>query len=200
MHASKRTNVTAQDRRSMSQRLQMSTTHSMVKAKGSKDVVATEPAAGGTGGGVSLGKGAWDSDNNIEIPPEAEAEVFEEIATMDFPFEGIPTIPPRKDMDHMAFFCEGCRYRVTAYPDWTAAKVKQALWKGGIERSNKPASKRNTPGLQKWQDLTLMYACQHMADDKLLRDYHVPPGCKCLIAIETAKLFTKPPPDSAYWN
>ena len=25
-------------------------------------------------------------------------------------------------------------------------------------------------------------------------------GCKCLIAIETAKLFTKPPPDSAYWN
>lgn len=21
---------------------------------------------------------------------------------MDFPFEGIPTIPPRKDMDHMA--------------------------------------------------------------------------------------------------
>ena len=32
-------------------------------------------------------------------------------------------------------------------------KVKQALWKGGIERSNKPESKRNTPGLEKWQDL-----------------------------------------------
>ena len=30
-----------------------------------------------------------------------QAEVFEEIATMEFPFEGIPTIPPRKDMDHM---------------------------------------------------------------------------------------------------
>jgi len=30
-----------------------------------------------------------------------KAEVFEEIATMDFPFEGIPTVPPRKDMDHM---------------------------------------------------------------------------------------------------
>lgn len=30
-----------------------------------------------------------------------QAEVFEEIATMDFPFEGIPTVPPRKDMDHM---------------------------------------------------------------------------------------------------
>ena len=32
--------------------------------------------------GVSLGKGAWDCDNNCEIPPEREAEVFEEIATM----------------------------------------------------------------------------------------------------------------------
>lgn len=30
-----------------------------------------------------------------------QAEVFEEIATMDLPFEGIPTVPPRKDMDHM---------------------------------------------------------------------------------------------------
>lgn len=30
-----------------------------------------------------------------------QADVFEEIATMEFPFEGIPTVPPRKDMDHM---------------------------------------------------------------------------------------------------
>lgn len=30
-----------------------------------------------------------------------QAEVFEEIPTMEFPFHGIPTIPPRKDMDHM---------------------------------------------------------------------------------------------------
>ena len=44
-----------------------------------------------------------------EIPPEREAIVFEEIATMEFPFEGIPTVPPRKDMDHLAFFCGGCR-------------------------------------------------------------------------------------------
>ena len=50
---------------------------------------------------VSLGKGAWDCDNNCEIPPDKEAEVFEEIATMDFPYEGIPTIPPRKNMTHM---------------------------------------------------------------------------------------------------
>ncbi|DBB01563.1 TPA: hypothetical protein ACH3X1_000211 [Trebouxia sp. C0004] len=170
----------------------------MVQTKSKRDAVASDTAGGG--GGISLGKGAWDCDRNVEIPPEAEAEVFEEIATMDLPFEGIPTIPPRRDMDHMAFFCEGCRYRVTAYPDWTAAKVKQALWDGGIQRSNKPASKRNTPGLQRWEDLTLMYACQRMDNDKQLREYHVPPGCGCLIAIETAKLFTKPPPDSAYWN
>ena len=49
--------------------------------------------------------------------------MFEEIATMDFPYEGIPTIPPRKDMDHFAFFCGGCRYRVTAFPDWPVSKV-----------------------------------------------------------------------------
>lgn len=85
--------------------------------------------------GISLGKGAWDCDARVAIPPEKEvlnrtmanhidccfiddslatklpfgfycwicqAEVFEEIATMEFPFEGIPTVPPRKDMDHMA--------------------------------------------------------------------------------------------------
>ncbi len=119
------------------------------QSKIKKDAVATDTAGGG--GGISLGKGAWDCDRNVEIPPEvevrakrdltsgicvvllfhmiikrltttttttverrncnasrqlitlrpAQAEVFEEIATMEFPFEGIPTIPPRKDMDHM---------------------------------------------------------------------------------------------------
>lgn len=132
---------------------------------------------------------------------------------MDFPFEGIPTVPPRKDMDHMAFFCGGCRwgwlghiqlcgqganrelercgrrchkiggvhaktgwqwarraasfmcachgvpgpphawrarcrYRVTAYPDWTVERVKRALFVGGIARANKPEHIRNTPGIQ----------------------------------------------------
>ncbi|KAK9807613.1 hypothetical protein WJX72_004150 [[Myrmecia] bisecta] len=166
-------------------------------------VEAPDAATPSGGGGVSLGKGAWDCDANREIPPEKEAEVFEEIATMEFPFEGIPTVPPRKDMDHMSFFCGGCRYRVTAYPDWTVAKVKQALWAGGIQRANKPEHKRNTPGIQDWDDLTLIYAGQRMDssyNDKKLRDFHVPPGCQVLIAIETAKLFTKPDPDSAYWN
>ena len=71
---------------------------------------------------MSLGKGAWDCDNHCPIPAEQEAEIFEEIATMDYPFEGIPTIPPRKNMTHMAFFHNGCRYRVECYPDWTAAR------------------------------------------------------------------------------
>ena len=39
--------------------------------------------------------------HSTRAPCPAQAEVFEEIATMEFPFEGIPTVPPRKDMDHM---------------------------------------------------------------------------------------------------
>ena len=36
-------------------------------------------------------------------------------------------------------------------------QVKQALWAGGIQRSNKPAAKRNTPGLQNWEDLVRLF-------------------------------------------
>lgn len=201
-----------------------------------KAIVAGEEAGGG-GGGVSLGKGAWDCDSNSEIPPEKEAIVFEEIANMDLPFEGIPTVPPRKDMDHFAFFCNGCRYRVTGIPQWKVSKVrraggdactivrclgcrikchgnektmrsesrggmapvsaagtgfpaafhaekcqrhaqvKQALFKGGLARSNKPAEVRNTPGIQKWEDIELIYAGQRMDNDETLSAYHVPPVC-----------------------
>eukprot|EP00210_Caulerpa_lentillifera_P002979 g2844.t1 len=155
----------------------------------------------GAGGGVSLGKGAWDCDAKCVIPPEKEAVVFEEIATMDFPFEGIPTVPPRKDRDHMAFFCSGCRYLVTAQPSWEVKRVKQALFDGGIERANKAEHIRHTPGIRSWEDLTLIYAGQKMENNKTLEEYHVPPGCKCMIAIETAKLNSgKPDRDSAYWN
>lgn len=52
-----------------------------------------------------------------------KAEVFEEVATMDHAFEGIPTVPPRKDTTHMAAYCNGCRYRVTADPSMTVAQV-----------------------------------------------------------------------------
>mmetsp|Transcript_18670 Transcript_18670/g.55687 ORF Transcript_18670/g.55687 Transcript_18670/m.55687 type:complete len:157 (-) Transcript_18670:234-704(-) len=152
--------------------------------------------------GAALGKGAWDCDKNQAIPPEKEAEIFEEIATMDYPFEGIPTVPPRKDMTHMAFFCCGCRYRVTAEPGWTVAEVKQALWAGGIARANKPPERGGVPGMRQWQDLALVYAGQVMTNDNApLASYHVPPGCQCLIAIDAAKLARgKPDPDSAYWN
>jgi len=64
----------------------------------------------------------------------AQAEMFEEIPTMDFPFEGIPTVPPRKDMDHFAFFCDGCRYRVKGTIDQKASEIKKALWEGGCGR------------------------------------------------------------------
>ncbi|KAL6785488.1 hypothetical protein ACKKBF_B00465 [Auxenochlorella protothecoides x Auxenochlorella symbiontica] len=82
----------------------------MVNPKDKSIVAGESGGGGGGGGGVSLGKGAWDCDTNTPIPPEKEALVFEEVATMDYPFEGIPTVPPRKDMDHFAFFCGGCRY------------------------------------------------------------------------------------------
>uniref|UniRef100_A0A383WL67 Ubiquitin-like domain-containing protein n=1 Tax=Tetradesmus obliquus TaxID=3088 RepID=A0A383WL67_TETOB len=158
-----------------------------------------EPAAGADSG-PSLGKGAWDCDNNREIPPEKEAEVFEELATMEHSFEGIPTIPPRKDTAHMAFYCNGCRYRVAATPDMTVAQVKQALWAGGIARVNKAPEQSSTPGMKDWSDLALLYAMQVMEDDQPLAAYHVPPGCKVMVAIEAAKLSAPQDPDSAYWN
>ena len=47
----------------------------------------------------------------------------------------------------------------------------------------------------------LIYAGQRMQDSKTMKDYHVPPGCQCLIAIERAKMeLGKPEVDSAYWN
>lgn len=101
----------------------------------------------------------------------------------------------------MAFFCNGCRYRVRADVDWTAAEVKQALWKGGIQRAN-PRRNGNTPGLQKWEDLALIYAGQVMQNERPLADYNVPPGCQCMIAIEAALMEpgAKLDPDNEYWN
>lgn len=48
----------------------------MGQQKDGTDVVAAEPSAGG-GGGVSLGKGAWDCDNNVEMPAEAEVSFIQ---------------------------------------------------------------------------------------------------------------------------
>jgi hypothetical protein len=62
--------------------------------------------------------------------------VFEEVATLDHDFEGIPTIPPRKDTTHMAFYCEGCRYR------WAVAAL--ALARGACSQKGpyKPVCRR----------------------------------------------------------
>ena len=49
----------------------------MGQQKEDKDLIASGTAAGGAGGGVSLGKGAWDCDHNVEIPPEAEVGVHQ---------------------------------------------------------------------------------------------------------------------------
>jgi hypothetical protein len=91
--------------------------------------------------------------------------VFEEIATAnegDFVFEGIPCVQPRTDYAHLAFFFDGCRYRIKA-------------------------------------DVT--EKCEIIPEDTTLLDFGVPPGCKCLIAIETAILESgKPSASDPYWN
>jgi hypothetical protein len=169
-----------------------------------------------------------------------QAEVFEEVPTMDFPFHGMPTVPPRKDMAHMvcererergdgrrkqkkereagcitagaltplfpftlffpltphphkAFFCRGVRYRVTAHPDWTAARVKAALWAGGLGRGPSSSAVAGGGGTGKAaspappppppprrppagpEDYTLVYAGRAIPDGARLADCGVPP-------------------------
>ncbi len=70
------------------------------------------------------------------------------------------------------FAADGVRYRVTAFPDWTVQRVKEALFKGGIAASSPDGM------IQQWQDLELIYAGQIMTDNEsLLSSYHVPPVC-----------------------
>lgn len=54
-------------------------------------------------------------------------------------------------------------------------KVKMALYNGGIARSNKPEHASNTPGIQRWEDIEIIYAGQIMKNDETLASYHVPP-------------------------
>lgn len=41
-------------------------------------------------------------------------------------------------------------------------QLKQALWAGGISRSNKNAAKSSTPGLKDWSDLVSGWGCVHV--------------------------------------
>ena len=129
-------------------------------------------------GGLGVGKGAWDCDTMREILPEEEPAVFEEVPTDEFQYEGIPLVPPRRQMTHMTAYFGGMRFRLEAYPDWTVAKFKQALFDGGVQRANPPADVAATPGVQSWEDLAVLYAGKVMVDDKRLADYGVPPGCQ----------------------
>lgn len=58
-----------------------------------------------------------------------QAVVFEEVATMDFPFEGIPTVPPRKDTKHMVGGWVG---RAASS---TAQEATRTLWQASMHAS-----------------------------------------------------------------
>jgi len=129
-------------------------------------------------------------------------EVWEEIPTMDYPFEGLPTIPPRKDMDHFGVFCDGARYRVKGNIQMTALDLKKILWNGGMGRGTYfeyHGGKRKI--IASPEDIVLIFAGRQMADDVALEEYHVPPGSKCMLAIDRHILNNpRPDPDSSYWN
>jgi len=101
--------------------------------------------------------------------PPLSGQNQQQIATMDMPFEGIPTVPPPKDRDRVAFFAGGCRYLVSAKPGDTVAAVKGRLFAGGIARAYPPGE------VAKAEDLELYYACVRMDEPgATLGDYRVP--------------------------
>lgn len=147
---------------------------------------------------VSLGKGAWDCDAVAEIPPERESSVFEETATMDHPFGGLPTVPPRSDVFHLAVFHAGCRYRLRASVSETTREVKRRLREGGLG-----GGAEMTTGARPVVrgPVELFFAGERLEDDKTLHEQGVPPGCKCLAAVDATLLEpgAKPDAQSAYW-
>lgn len=55
-------------------------------------------------------------------------------------------------------------------------QVKQALWRGGIQRSNKDQVSSNTPGLHGWNDL-VCFLFSHEADARLYTHVLRTPAC-----------------------
>lgn len=143
------------------------------------------------------------SEKYCEILPEDEARVFEEIATAnpgDETFEGIPCVQPRKDFDHLAFFFDGCRYRLKADVKEKCNDIKKRLWERGCGKGE-PMTTGRRKTVANWTDLTLLYSCEIIPDDSTLEDFGVPPGCKILICMETAILNSgKPSASDPYWN
>jgi len=129
--------------------------------------------------------------------------VFEEIATAnagDFVFEGIPCVQPRTDYAHLAFFYDGCRYRIKADVKEKCQDIKKRLWEKGCGKGEAMTTGRRRT-VEDWRELTLLYSCEIIPEDTTLLDFGVPPGCKCLIALETALLESgKPSASDPYWN
>eukprot|EP00793_Prasinoderma_coloniale_P006850 PRCOL_00001681-RA len=142
------------------------------------------------------GYGAWDCDKNELIAPERECYVFEEIPTMDYPWEGMPTIPPHKDREHLTFFTEkDKRFRVRANPDEDVADVKRRMFDGGMNARANPGTHFETI-----DDVVLWYAGQTMRDGHKFSEYRVPPGCQAIMAKHKKWMdLKKPPPDDDYW-
>eukprot|EP00241_Pyramimonas_parkeae_P009616 CAMPEP_0114228922 /NCGR_PEP_ID=MMETSP0058-20121206/2618_1 /TAXON_ID=36894 /ORGANISM="Pyramimonas parkeae, CCMP726" /LENGTH=128 /DNA_ID=CAMNT_0001339935 /DNA_START=501 /DNA_END=884 /DNA_ORIENTATION=+ len=89
--------------------------------------------------------------------------------------------------------------RVSGTIDMKASQIKKALWDGGCGRGGEMSTGKRKL-IPCAEDLVLIYAGQTMADDLPLRDYHVPPGCKTMIAIDKRKILAgRPDADSAYW-
>jgi len=158
---------------------------------------------------VGVGKGAWDCDAKCEIAPEDEGVVFEEIPTANAPrFEhlpDVPTVPPRKDVERVSAWWDGCRYRVTF--DVNVGRVidlKRALVDGGMGRGDDMTTgKRRT--VERAEDVVLFYRGEELTeDDRTLASYEVPRGCKILLCIrrdlvERAKAGFGPPRGDSYW-
>ena len=122
--------------------------------------------------------------------------VFEEIPNMDYPWEGMPTIPPHKDREHLTFFTEkDKRFRVRANPDEDVADVKRRMFDGGMNARANPGTHFETI-----DDVVLWYAGQTMRDGHKFSEYRVPPGCQAIMAKHKKWMDLKqPPPDDDYW-
>ena len=56
-----------------------------------------------------------------------QAQEFEELATMEFPFEGIPTVPPRTDMDRLVCQFSDAQDTAVLYQSFYSACMNQLV-------------------------------------------------------------------------
>ena len=58
---------------------------------------------------------------------------------------------------------------MTAFPDWSVQRVKEALFAGGFAQS------ASDGGIRSWSDIDLIYAGMVMDNGETMSHYHVPP-------------------------